>query len=61
MQSVIATDGSASFAILIYENTTFMNLTSDFVGFASGGESGIALREIDRLNVYRIDGKIFFA
>ncbi len=57
MQSVLATDGSVSFAIFIYENTTFMNLTSDFVGFWSGNGSGIALGEIEKLNIYRIDGE----
>lgn len=58
MQSVIATDGNVSFAILLYENTNFTDLGGfDLVGFASGDGSSAPLRTIEDKNVYRIDGK----
>ena len=59
MQSVLATDGNVSFAIFLYEDARFVNITNrNFVGFASGNGSSIALRELGEKNVYRIDGKI---
>jgi len=64
-QVVLSTDGTASFAIFIYENITAIgDIVSHHmgsIGFDAGDQNrGVTLKNldyIDSINVFRIDGK----
>ena len=60
-QTVIATDGTASFAIFLYKNdiNTLHDLHEPQIGFNAGdGErmTNIPVDSVENVNIYRIDG-----
>ena len=63
-QIVLTTDGTISFAILLYNNPTTLHVLNNLipieVGFNAGDQeryASIPLTSLQEVNVYRIDGE----
>ena len=63
---MLATDGTISFAILLYENPATLNNIDNLipaeVGFNAGDQqrfASIPVTSLQQVNVYRVDGEWF--
>ena len=68
-QAILATDGSVSFAIFLYENPNvfiemMLSLPEDLIGFNPGRRRDIrstTITDLERVHIFRIDGKLLSA